>query len=88
MGMVSEKKSTISYVKWDRGANREFSEEVTVLRMELQVLVIVCCIFFHMVEVVLPVPVHAVLITCLIEAETLEIPLWIWLIPCETTFPI
>ena len=34
MGMVSEKKSTISYVKWDRGANREFSEEVRVLRMD------------------------------------------------------
>ena len=34
MGMVSEKKSTISYVKWDRGANREFSEEVAVLRMD------------------------------------------------------
>ena len=34
MGMVSEKKSTISYVKWDRGANREISEEVTVLRMD------------------------------------------------------
>ena len=32
--MITEKKSTVTYVKWDRGANREFSEEVTVLRMD------------------------------------------------------
>ena len=31
---------------------------------------------------------HAVLITCLIEADTFDMPLWIWFMPCVTTFPI
>lgn len=32
--MITEKKSTITYRKWDNGAMREFSEEVTVVRMD------------------------------------------------------
>ena len=32
--MVTEKKSTVTYRKWDRGAMREFSEEVTIVRMD------------------------------------------------------
>jgi len=32
--MVTEKKSTITYTKWDGGAVREFSEEVTVVRLD------------------------------------------------------
>jgi len=61
---------------------------VTVFFMAVQVELMVCCICFHMEEVLLPVPLHAVLITCLIEADTFDMPLWIWFMPCVTTFPI
>ena len=37
-----------------------------------------------MEEVLLPVPFQAVLMTCLIEEDTLEMPLWIRLMPCVT----
>ena len=40
--MITEKKSTISYRKWDRGADREFSEEVTVLRMDNGLITYAC----------------------------------------------
>jgi hypothetical protein len=61
---------------------------VTVDRIAVQVVLTVCCICFHMEEVLLPVPFQAVLMTCLIEEDTLEMPLWIWLMPCVTTCPI
>ena len=41
-----------------------------------------------MEDVSLPVPLHALLMTWLIAEDTLEMPLWIWVMPWVTTCPI